>query len=261
MTVSIKICTFASQSDRNILINNFNMGCDIHLRLEKRLKKEKKIVISPEIKNENGNVVKKELTFTDNDLTWHSCNIIPYGETWGDRVYGMFAVLADVRNYWGSKPIENRGFPIDANINTINNYMFKIATWLPDDAYEDDDGFSLDGRLISKNKAKEFLKRKYKCYEYKNCDNNRCSFKEVTPTDEWFSNYEDEKIKFIEDPDYHSPNWCSVSEMEECIEKVFKNENGEWNGDYIEWMGLLGAMKGYETSGEYEVRAVFWFDN
>ena len=237
------------------------MGCDIHLRLERRLKKEKKIVISPEKKDENGNVVKKELTFTDNDFTWHSCNIIPYDKCWSDRVYGMFAVLSDVRNYWDYKPIENRGFPIDANIDTISNYMFKIATWLPDDAYEDDYGFSFDGGTISKNKAKEFLKKKYKCYEYENCGYNRCSFKEVTPTLEWITSNEDNKCKFIENTDYHSPNWCSVSEMEECIEKVFKKENGEWSGDYIEWMALLGAMKGYEASGEYEVRAVFWFDN
>ena len=71
----------------------------------------------------------------------------------------------------------------------------------------------------------------------------------------------EESKKIIENTDYHSPNWCSVSEMEECVEKVFKKENGEWSGDYIEWMALLGAMKGYEASGEYEVRAVFWFDN
>lgn len=234
------------------------MGCDIHLRLERRLKKEKKIVISPEEKDENGNIIKEEKTFTDNDLTWRSCRNIPYGETWGDRVYGMFALLADVRNYWDCKPIENRGFPIDADINTIENYMFKIATWLPDNAYEDDNGFSLNGRMISKNKARSFALKNYKCYEY---SYETSIFKEITPTDEWFSKYDDEKIKFIEDPDYHSPNWCSTYEMEECIEKVFKNENGEWNGDYIEWMGLLGAMKGYETSGEYEVRAVFWFYN
>ena len=32
-------------------------------------------------------------------------------------------------------------------------------------------------------------------------------------------------------------------------------------GDYIEWAALIGAMKGYEASGEFETRAVYWFDN
>ena len=234
------------------------MGCDIHLRLERRLKKEKKIVISPEKKDENGNVVKKELSFTDNDFTWHSCDIIPYDKCWSDRVYGMFALLADVRNYWDYKPIENRGFPSDANIRTLEQYMCQIATWLLDNEFEDNGGFSLDGRMISKNKARSFALKNYKCYEH---SHETLILKEITPTDEWLSKHECGKTKFIKDPDYHSPNWCTVSEMEECIEKIFKNENGEWSGNYIEWVALLGAMKSYEMSGEYEVRAVFWFDN
>lgn len=237
------------------------MGCDIHLCLERRLKKEKKIIISPEEKDESGNVIKKERIFIDNDFTWKSCYIIPYDRCWSDRLYGMFAVLANVRNYWDYKPIENRGFPIDANISTIGKYMFKIATWMPDDAYEDDCGFSSDGGTISKNKAKEFLERKYKCYEYENCGFHKYTFKEIEPTLEWVTSDENNKSKFIENIDHHSPNYCSTSEMEECIEKIFKKENGEWGGDYIEWLALLGAMKGYELSGEYEVRAVFWFDN
>lgn len=63
-------------------------------------------------------------------------------------------------------------------------------------------------------------------------------------------------------PDYHSPNWCTTQEMEKCFNDVFLNlKDGTYEGDYIEWMALLGAMKGYEASGEYECRAVFWFDN
>ena len=203
------------------------MGCDIHLRLERRLKKEKKIIISPEERDENGNLIKKERIFIDNDFTWHSCYIIPYDKCWTDRLYGMFALLANVRNYWDYKPIENRGFPNDADIRTIGNYMFLIATWLPDDAYEDDCGFSYDGRTISKNKAKEFLKKKYKCYEYESYGFNGYSFKEVTPTLEWITSHENNKSKFIEDIDHHSPNYCSTSEMEECIEKIRNNCSNE----------------------------------
>ena len=48
-------------------------------------------------------------------------------------------------------------------------------------------------------------------------------------------------------------DWCSY--------ETFYNEEQGWHGDYEEWVALVGAMKGYEISGEYEVRAVFWFDN
>lgn len=60
--------------------------------------------------------------------------------------------------------------------------------------------------------------------------------------------------------DWHSPNWCTTAEMEHAIETVFK-ENGKYSGDYIAWLGLLGLMKGLETDGRYECRAVYWFDN
>lgn len=45
-----------------------------------------------------------------------------------------------------------------------------------------------------------------------------------------------------------------------CINRIFKNEDGGYKGDYTEWLALLGAMKDYEADGS-ECRAVFWFDN
>lgn len=48
--------------------------------------------------------------------------------------------------------------------------------------------------------------------------------------------------------------------MEDCINKIFRNEDGTYKEDYTEWLALLGAMKGYEMDGS-ECRAVFWFDN
>lgn len=61
------------------------MGCDIHLKLEKRLKKDK-------IWNE---------FYTEKAGVWKTCYIFQNNETWSDRVYGMFALLSDVRNSWG----------------------------------------------------------------------------------------------------------------------------------------------------------------
>ena len=67
--------------------------------------------------------------------------------------------------------------------------------------------------------------------------------------------------KYCSDPDTHSENWCTTQEMEDCVNRVFINNDGTFECGYIEWLALLGAMKGYEQSGDYECRAVFWFDN
>ena len=61
-------------------------------------------------------------------------------------------------------------------------------------------------------------------------------------------------------PTNQAPSWCTTSEMEDCINRIFKNEDGGYKGDYTEWLALLSAMKGYEADGS-ECRAVFWFDN
>ena len=66
--------------------------------------------------------------------------------------------------------------------------------------------------------------------------------------------------EFVTHPDWHSPNWCTAQEMEQCVTQLFFRD-GEWIGDYFEWKILSDVMKLYEESGEYECRAVFWFDN
>lgn len=38
-------------------------------------------------------------------------------------------------------------------------------------------------------------------------------------------------------------------------------KDDEFGYETIEWLGLIGTMEGIESSGEYECRAVFWFDN
>ena len=172
------------------------MGCDIHLRLEKRLKKEK-------VWNE----------YYTEKCEWQNCHIIPFGKTWGDRIYGMFAALANVCNRWDIEHIPIRGLEIK-------------------DAYEDENFF-----LTSE--AEDWVKDGFSRY------------------------YEVRGRKYCSNPDYHSANWCTTQEMEDCISKVFKDEKGNFSptAEPYEWLALLGAMKGYESTGEYECRAVFWFDN
>ncbi len=188
------------------------MGCDIHLRLEKRLKKEK-------VWNE----------YYTEKCEWQGCHIFGSGRTWGDRIYGMFAVLADVRNEWGYDHIPIRGLPEDASNATMRCYGYQI---------------------------KDVIKNEY---EEKN-------YYQTSKAEKWVSEglskfYTINGIKYCSSPDYHSPNWCTTQEMEDCINKIFKDKNENWEGEPYEWLALLGAMKGYEATGEYECRAVFWFDN
>lgn len=188
------------------------MGCDIHLKLEIKLKKDKKW-------NEY---------YTEKAGPWKHGYIFGYNSTWSDRIYGMFAQLADVRNYNNFEHIPLRGFPEDCNIKTVSSYCYMVTSEVKDN-YND-----------------------WEVYE--------------ETAEEWVTKYNskyytiDDKL-FVSCPDYHSPNWCTTQEMEDCINKLFKNEDGTYEGDYIEWLALLGAMKGYELSGEYECRAVYWFDN
>lgn len=174
------------------------MGCDIHLRLERKAKGQ----------NE-----------------WQPCYLFGHNhDCWSDRTYGMFAMLADVRNYWHLEHLPVRGLPKDVTNRTLTCYGCQVA----DDAKYD--------------------------WQYSESDAKRW----VESGDSFY--YEINGIKYCSDPDWHTPSWCTTSEMEDCINKIFRNEDGTYKEDYTEWLALLGAMKGYEMDGS-ECRAVFWFDN
>ena len=188
------------------------MGCDIHLRIEQKRKTE-----------------------TDD---WRLCKLTRE-KSWGDRVYGMFARLANVRNYWELKHLPVRGFPKDAASVTCLAYYCIV---LPDEEYEK--GISV--------------------YE-----NSKVHYVKESTANRWISGGVSEEVKcdqlytdkrIITHPDWHSASWCTVEEMRKCVNETFYKD-GRWTGDYIEWLSLLGAMDGIEKSGEYDCRAVFWFDN
>lgn len=173
------------------------MGCDIHLRLERKAKGQSK---------------------------WKDCHILGYDRCWGDRIYGMFAALADVRNYNDIEHLPVRGIPQDATERTLMRYGYRIV-----------DKPEYDWQC-SASDAKKWVEEGYSDY------------------------YEVGGMKYVSDPDAHTPSWCTTAEMEDCINRIFKNEDGGYIGDYSEWLALLGAMKGYEADGG-KCRAVFWFDN
>lgn len=178
------------------------MGCDIHLHVEVKKRGE-----------ENASFQKTA-----------------FRGQFSDRIYGMFAALANVRNYphFNIKPIPIRGLPKDIGWE-VNGAIFKEVV----DDYVDD-------------------------YQRESC-----YLKE--DVDRWVKGgysfvIERNGFKFCSDPAAHSFNWCTPDEMQECVDQVFKKD-GEYNHCYIEWLGLAGYMKALEDNGKYEVRAVYWFDN
>lgn len=176
------------------------MGCDIHLRLERKAKGQSK---------------------------WQECHILGYDRCWGNRIYGMFAALANVRNYNNIEYLPPRGIPKDATRSTLLAYGYEV------------------------------VKDTEKHYDFQCGESQAKNWAE----DCYFSKYlESDGVKYVSDPDWHTPSWCTTAEMEDCINRIFKNEDGGYEGDYTEWLALLGAMKGYEADGG-ECRAVFWFDN
>ena len=192
------------------------MGCDIHLHVEQRLREGKKLVIREAEYDEEGNIIKQELSYTP-EREWREFD---WDFEFSDRIYGMFALLADVRNYSDLKHIEIRGFPDDASKSVKNRYFLRIT----------DEGEG--NRSITLDDAKRW----------------GCKIIEMNGG------------TYASDPDYHSPNWCTVEEMEYAVNTLFKTGDN-FHGDYLYWTGLLGLMKGIESSGDYECRAVFWFDN
>ena len=197
------------------------MGCDIHLYVEYRLKEARKRIVREAEYDENGNKTKDEISYTE-ERKWYSYQ---FGKHWSDRIYGMFAILADVRNYGDRAHIELRGFPDDATHIVKNKYYLIVVS---DEEYK-----RVDYRCCSESYATSWGGERF-----------TISGREYT-----------------KDPDYHSANWCTTKEMREAIDTLFKKEDDAYEGDYIEWLGLIGTMEGIESSGEYECRAVFWFDN
>jgi len=169
------------------------------------------------------------------DVKWEYCELTQDGE-FSDRVYGMFARLADVRNYRKVPSLPKRGFPNDVCNNTLYAYCISV---MPDKDYESDEDYYSEHRRTKSSYADEWIR-------------DGCSV--VMGTD-YMGN------RLISDPDWHTPSWCTTEEMKQCIQDCFYTEEEGWHGDYIEWFGLLGAMEGYEREGLYECRAVFWFDN
>lgn len=113
------------------------MGCDIHLRIEKR----KRVNPYPNDRHE-----------------WH--NVGFYGE-FNSRIYGMFARMANVRNYFGGKYkvlFEPRGLPNDmTDWATCESFYLHVT--------DDKNAVEWGGDYCSKERAEEHLNSVYVGYD------------------------------------------------------------------------------------------------
>lgn len=185
------------------------MGCDIHLYVEIRQKS-----YNPDWKIPEG--VKPDWT------------PISYRGEFNDRVYGMFAALANVRNYHNLQHLPVRGIPDDISYKTFDEFFKHVKP---------------------KNVDRETLEWEYDREDVKYWYKNKYSFL-----------FKKNGILYCSNPDYHTPSWCTSEELQNCFHTVF-GEKQPYEGDYIEWFALISYMKAFESTGEYDCRAVFWFDN
>lgn len=177
------------------------MGCDIHLIVQQRTKGKE-------------------------DAEWYN---VGFRGEFTDRIYGMFARMANVRNYWDYKHIKPRGLPIDIKNDWVAREIF----------------------FLNVTENEDLVK-----------ENNYCSKEQADRwTLEGCSEWIDETT--ITDPDHHSHSWLTTQELRQCFNECFKDENGEYRplADYVCWLGLVSLCEGIESDGRHECRVVFAFDN
>jgi hypothetical protein len=207
------------------------MGCDIHLYIEYKSKK---------------------VEFDGYKDRWHS-----FGKSIKPgRNYAMFALMANVRNYYsdGKLPVlvEPRGIPEDVGYIAKDDNRMYIC---------EDEGEN----YTTMERAKKWVESGISKF----IDNQ-----EGKPT-------------WVTQPDWHSHSWLTTSEFETVLNKYLELEDG-WHkrrvdehnkmveehniqpsswayappamNDEPEYQVVLASMKRFEELG-YDARIVFWFDN
>jgi len=146
------------------------------------------------------------------------------------RIYGMFARMAGVRTYGGNYKVkfEPRGLPEDIHPITLRRFCLNVT--------EDENAIDWGYDYCSKEDAEQWVEKGYS---------------------KWVDNHH----AIVSNPDYHSHSWLTASELRQCFDDCFKDVKGNYQGDYIEWLGLVSLCEGIVSDGKHECRVVFCFDN
>ena len=207
------------------------MGCDIHLYIEYKNKK---------------------VAFDGYKDNWHS-----FGKSINTgRNYAMFALMANVRNYYsdGKLPVlvEPRGIPEDVGYIAKDDNQLYIC---------EDEGEN----YTTMERAEKWVE---------------------SGSSKFIDNQEG-KPTWVTQPDWHSHSWLTTSEFETIINNYLELEAG-WHKERVaehmtfveqnnikleswayappvmndepEYQVVLASMKRFEELG-YDARIVFWFDN
>lgn len=139
------------------------------------------------------------------------------------RNYMIFALLANVRNYWNVFPVlEQRGLPENLWIQAKNDNELFVTVEETDE----------EGCTTPERAAK---------------------WVEIG-----ISKYTDESKKWVTNPDWHSHSWCTASELREVLDRT--EVDAEFKYQMPEWEVLYEVLRSFEKKG-YNSRLVFWFDN
>lgn len=138
----------------------------------------------------------------------------------------MFVILGNVNNNEGIEHIPHRGFPTDCSFGNFHQYYVRV---------HDNDGLPMLDSDISRDKAEEYVSQ---------------------GKSQWSQSM---GIDYISDPEKQMANWCTTNEMEDAVNKAFRNDDGSYRDGCDSWLAMVGTMKGYERSGRYECRAIYWF--
>ena len=200
------------------------MGCDIHFKLERRLKKS---------------------TETSKENKWDTTDYSIEAE-YGTRSYWMFAHMANVRSDgYDENYLEPKGLPEDISDGTKISCSLLCPKNIPN---KQEFIHRFTDKEIHRDKYEEWTRR-YKDLKF-----------EFTDRYNFLNEYYDAMYHI----DMHSHSWLTTEEYEECFNNAYKREeNNEtiYLEGYVEWYILLQRMKAYEEFGKYDVRIIFWFDN
>ncbi len=216
------------------------MGCDIHFKIERRIKDIKKPITYYNYNEETKSAIPQ---YAD-DENWH-CVDYNVDAEYGDRNYYMFAHLAGVRAWDNEENYpEPKGLPEDISDYTKRSCCLLYNTELSDEQVEHD----WNNRLITKSDYEKWSKL---------YPNLVCKYTQELK-------HENKRYKLMYDIDYHSHSWVTREEFEEIINKAYLRDiDGEkkFIGNYSYYLTLLETLRAHEVNGLYETRLVFWFDN
>lgn len=144
------------------------------------------------------------------------------------RNYGMFGVLANVRNEM-PKHFEAKGIPTHELSYQCEGDLYMMIS---------DDGEGENETTLEN--ALDWNKR-YGCK----------------------LEFHGDKPYKVRHPDWHSHSWMTTKELSKAYNMYSAMYKKEYGASHvpIEYKAILSVMKTLEKTGEYEAEVVFWFDN